>query len=106
MAIINMGWHSSVFEGNVKLLEGAYSPIHRNDIGGDYPPSYFLYETDHGCCIKERERNGYHDSDFEMLIWNPETKKRFMVYICNYPWLVLSMLWFTPRCNTRSFRSI
>lgn len=74
MAIINMGWHSSVFEGNVDFLEGAYSPIHRNDIGGDYPPSYFLYETDHGCCIKEREHNGYHDSDFEMLIWNHETK--------------------------------
>lgn len=75
MAIVNMGSHSSVFEGNIGLLEGAYSPL--SSYAGVYdgkPCSYFLYETDHGCCIKEEERNGYDDSDFMMLVWNPETK--------------------------------
>lgn len=75
MPIINMGNHNSVFEGRVGLIEGAYTPL--DCYAGNYtnkPVSYFLYESDHGMCIKEEERNGYSDSDFMMLIWNPETK--------------------------------
>jgi hypothetical protein len=33
------------------------------------------WDTHQGLCIEEFERNRYHDSDFYMVIWNPETKK-------------------------------
>lgn len=41
----------------------------------EYEIEYFgwTYETHHGLCIQEREHNGYDDSDFYMLVWNPET---------------------------------
>jgi hypothetical protein len=32
----------------------------------------FTYDTHVGLCIHEREANGYHDSDFYMLVWNEE----------------------------------
>lgn len=32
----------------------------------------WLYESHAGLCIKEREVNGYDDSDFYMTVWNPE----------------------------------
>lgn len=31
------------------------------------------YQTHVGLCLEDRERNGYHDSDFYMVVWNPET---------------------------------
>jgi|SRR5580698_1161983 hypothetical protein len=37
--------------------------------------SVWTYETHIGFCIKEREANGYDDSDFYMTVWNPETHK-------------------------------
>jgi hypothetical protein len=35
---------------------------------------YYLYNTHQGLCLQEFERNGYHDSDFYMVVWNPATK--------------------------------
>jgi len=32
----------------------------------------YLYETHVGLCLEDRERNGYNDSDFDMLVWNDE----------------------------------
>lgn len=32
----------------------------------------WTWETHIGLCIQDRERNGYHDSDFYMLVWNDE----------------------------------
>lgn len=34
-----------------------------------------LYKTHVGLCIEDRERNYYDDSDFYMIVWNPETQK-------------------------------
>jgi hypothetical protein len=36
--------------------------------------SLFTYETHNGLCLENRERNGYDDSDFYMIVWNPEKK--------------------------------
>lgn len=33
---------------------------------------FWTYATHNGLCISEREMNGYHDSDFYMLVWDPE----------------------------------
>jgi hypothetical protein len=35
----------------------------------------WLYDTHVGFCLEDRERNGYNDSDFYMVVWNPETNK-------------------------------
>lgn len=35
----------------------------------------FTYQTHVGLCLKTFERNGYHDSDFYVTVWNPETGK-------------------------------
>jgi hypothetical protein len=35
---------------------------------------YYLYDTHQGLCLREFERNGYNDSDFYMVVWNPATK--------------------------------
>jgi hypothetical protein len=32
----------------------------------------WLYDTHIGLCLEDRERNGRDDSDFYMLVWNPE----------------------------------
>jgi hypothetical protein len=34
-----------------------------------------LYTTHHGLCLFERELNGSSDSDFFMIVWNPEKKE-------------------------------
>ncbi len=34
-----------------------------------------LYTTHHGLCIRDYEQNGYNDSDWFMVVWNPEEKK-------------------------------
>lgn len=36
------------------------------------PHVYFTYESHQGLCLRDFERNGYHDSDFYMVVWNPE----------------------------------
>lgn len=35
----------------------------------------FLYDTHVGLCIRDYERNGYNDSDWYMIIWNPVEKR-------------------------------
>jgi hypothetical protein len=41
---------------------------------GEHPGDLYLYETHVGLCLEDSEQNGYHDSDFYMLVWNPETQ--------------------------------
>lgn len=41
---------------------------------GDYSRWLVLYTTHHGLCISEREMNGRDDSDFYMLVWDPEAQ--------------------------------
>ncbi len=36
------------------------------------PKGCYTYETHHGLCLLERERNMYDDSDFYMLVWDVE----------------------------------
>jgi hypothetical protein len=38
------------------------------------PTGLWTYETHIGLCLKDYERNGYDDSDFHMVVWNPETQ--------------------------------
>jgi hypothetical protein len=40
--------------------------------GYEYTPIEWEYETHKGLCLREYERNGYHDSDFYMVVWNDE----------------------------------
>jgi hypothetical protein len=35
----------------------------------------WLFDTHIGLCLEEYERNGSNDSDFYMIVWNPETQK-------------------------------
>lgn len=39
------------------------------------PNVYATYETHHGLCIRDFERNGYDDSDWYMVVWNPDKKE-------------------------------
>ena len=66
MAIIHMGWHE-----NDTFRDGAYTPLEMKS-GVLSNPGYYLYSTHHGLCLFDREVNGYHDSDFYMIVWNPE----------------------------------
>jgi hypothetical protein len=43
------------------------------------PSVYWIWEEYVGLCLKDTESNGYDDSDFHMLIWNPETKTPFSI---------------------------
>jgi hypothetical protein len=43
--------------------------------GYRYTPIHFAYDTHVGLCLFEREYNGYHDSDFYMVVWNAEAGK-------------------------------
>lgn len=43
--------------------------------GGGGPKDLWTYETHHGLCIGEREDNRYDDSDFYMIVLNPDTDK-------------------------------
>lgn len=56
-------------------------PTESNAIGALYssqdderygPFAYWVRPTFVGCCLQERENNGYHDSDFFMLVWDEE----------------------------------
>lgn len=38
--------------------------------GYEYTPLAYAYDTHIGVCLFEREYNGYHDSDFYMVVWN------------------------------------
>lgn len=66
---------------NVKDVSDRWRPAIDPKPDGYWTPervkefSLFTYETHNGFCLRERERNGYNDSDFYMTVWNPETKK-------------------------------
>lgn len=36
--------------------------------------TYYLYDTHVGLCVAEYERNSYSDSDFYMIVWEPDEK--------------------------------
>jgi hypothetical protein len=40
--------------------------------GGEDGKCLVTWETHKGLCIQDKEMNGYNDSDFYMLVWNPE----------------------------------
>lgn len=46
--------------------------VFKTEDGAEYGSILWLYETHNGLCIHERERNGYNDSDFLMVVWNEE----------------------------------
>lgn len=88
MAIINIGNQCGVFDYNElkyvewsqdNVIDGAYSNVSDKD--------YFLYLTYEGKCLKNRERNGYHDSDFLMLVWDDEIEApRWIEYASTRGW--------------------
>jgi hypothetical protein len=58
--------------------EGAYCPIGSYDNQPEEIErvgALVLWETHKGLCLYEWESNGRDDSDFYMMLWNPETKK-------------------------------
>lgn len=70
MAIIRFGFKfDEVPEGvdfTVQLREGA-----SNAYG---PFALYLWEEYKGLCLEDREMNYHDDSDFYMIVWDPETK--------------------------------
>lgn len=69
MAVVNM-----VFEKE-RLPENAVN-VRWVDEKPEHGKGYWLHDTYTGCCVKEREYNGYHDSDFYMTVWD-EKENRF-----------------------------
>lgn len=58
--------------------DGANCPLQWNqrDAEGSRPRNpIVLHTTHHGLCLRDGERNSYHDSDFYMTVWVPETGK-------------------------------
>lgn len=53
----------SKFVGTDEKGVGIYEPTIR---------TIYLYDTHIGYCLEDREENGRDDSDFYMLVWNPE----------------------------------
>lgn len=61
---------------NMPLREEDLSDTQRQYPNKMYGPYCVItWETHVGLCIRDYERNGYHDSDFHMLVWNAETGK-------------------------------
>ena len=85
MPIVHMAWTDKGYldvpphAKNVKWRHSGSWPkeSYSREDALEYQGPYVLitYETHIGLCLKEYERNGYHDSDFYMIVWNPETKK-------------------------------
>lgn len=63
MSIINIA-HSQAD------AEARGTNVHRIDANHDGSVIVWTYETHHGLCIRDRERNGYDDSDWYMLVWD------------------------------------
>lgn len=78
MPIVHMGDNDAV-----TFPEGAYCSLSYSREGQQQHgrPSYglVLYETHHGLCLFESEQNGYNDSDFYMMIWDPVNQKPFQM---------------------------
>jgi hypothetical protein len=81
MAIINMTsnkeWNSETksYEPKTEFPDGAWCPLGEYNKEPTFENATVLYKSHEGLCLFERERNGYHDSDFYMTVWNPEEKK-------------------------------
>jgi len=81
MAIINMTsnkeWNSETksYETKTEFPAGAYCPLGEYNKERDFEKAIVLYKSHVGLCLFETERNGYHDSDFYMTVWNPVEKK-------------------------------
>lgn len=81
MAIINMTsnkeWNSETksYEPKTEFPDGAWCPLGEYNREPTFENATVLYKSHEGLCLSERERNGYHDSDFYMTVWNPEEKK-------------------------------
>jgi len=78
MAIIHMG-SSFDYSGAVRTLrttfhDGEYCPLPGTNGMNDAKQGDTLYETHHGLCLYDYERNGYDDSDWYMVVWDPVTK--------------------------------
>lgn len=78
MAIIHMG-SSFDYSGAVRTLrttfhDGEYCPLPGTNGMNDKKQGDTLYETHHGLCLYDYERNGYDDSDWYMVVWDPVTK--------------------------------
>lgn len=67
----NFQWHlhNQDFHGYVEGVPYDQRPV----LYG--PHVYATWESHHGLCLREFERNGYHDSDFFMIVWNPVERK-------------------------------
>jgi hypothetical protein len=82
MAIIHFTFQkSNAPNGAIASHHGAgiYSHTDYNNkvIGGiavyaEGPVAIYTWETHKGMCLRDREMNGYDDSDFYMLVWNEE----------------------------------
>lgn len=75
MAIIHMG-SSYDYSGGVRTLrttfhDGEYCPLPGTNGMNDARQGDTLYETHHGLCLYDYERNGYDDSDWYMVVWDP-----------------------------------
>ncbi|MGW8180065.1 MAG: hypothetical protein ACWGQW_15090 [bacterium] len=68
MAIIHMTSNSSE-----TFPEGANCPLYWN-MDPEHKSPVVVYETHHGLCLQERERNMYDDSDFFMSYWDEESQ--------------------------------
>jgi hypothetical protein len=81
MAIINMTsnkvWNSETksYEPATSFPDGAYCPLGEYNKERSFEKAIVLYKSHVGLCLFESERNGYHDSDFYMTVWNPVEKK-------------------------------
>jgi len=55
-----------------KAPAGAMNLRKLEEYSGQKLDNLWLYETHHGLCIRDYERNGYNDSDWYMVVWNEE----------------------------------
>lgn len=79
MAIIHMG-SSYDYSGGVLTLrttfnDGEYCPLPGTNGMNDARQGDTLYETHHGLCLHDYERNGYDDSDWFMVVWDPVARE-------------------------------
>jgi hypothetical protein len=72
MAIINLC--KATDEGAVghHYRAGTTVYIGGESLDAEGPCAYWTRLSHQGLCLKDRERNGYDDSDFFMTVWNPE----------------------------------
>lgn len=71
MAIINFTIEQKGKQKDA-YANGAYCSLNHRESG-----ILILWETYQGCCVSERERNGYDDSDFYMTVWDDELGKAY-----------------------------